>query len=226
VRKESIDELLEEVKEIFQLISSYKKISRPKVKSILEHLRSSLEYAAQDINSKLVSPKQKLYFPYGNNEIDFEKSIKRNLPNLINQFPEIYIEIKKIQNFKSGNDWLIKLCNLTNVTKHNNAIDVRHDEEIVKSVSIFAGGVNLAYIGGNCSNIRFTNTRINGKLMDDFIFDQGEIKITKKGDVSVNFKITKDRKIIVGEDQTDLLPFLEECIKNTEQFINDLYQLL
>jgi hypothetical protein len=62
--------------------------------------------------------------------------------------------------------------------------------------------------------------------MDDFIFDQGEIKITKKGDVSVNFKITKDRKIIVGEDQTDLLPFLEECIKNTEQFINDLYQLL
>lgn len=226
MRKESIDELLEEVKEIFQLISSYKKISRPKVKSILEHLRSSLEYAAQDINSKLVSPKQKLYFPYGNNEIDFEKSIKRNLPNLINQFPEIYIEIKKIQNFKSGNDWLIKLCNLTNVTKHNNAIDVRHDEEIVKSVSIFAGGVNLAYIGGNCSNIRFTNTRINGKLMDDFIFDQGEIKITKKGDVSVNFKITKDRKIIVGEDQTDLLPFLEECIKNTEQFINDLYQLL
>lgn len=213
-------------KEIFQLISSYKKISRPKVKSILEHLRSSLEYAAQDINSKLVSPKQKLYFPYGNNEIEFEKSIKRNLPNLINQFPEIYIEIKKIQNFQSGNDWLVKLCNLTNVIKHNNGIDVRHDEEVVKSVSIFAGGVNLAYIGGNCSNIQFSNNRVNGKLIDDFVYHQGEIKITKKGELPTNFKITKDRKIIVGNGQTDLIPFLEECIKNTDRFINDLYQLL
>jgi len=57
MRRDSINELLEDVKETFSLISGYKKIPPPKVKTILEHLRSCLEYAAQDINSKLSVPK-------------------------------------------------------------------------------------------------------------------------------------------------------------------------
>ena len=65
MRKDSIYELLEDVKGTFLLISSYKKIPPPKVKTILEHLRSCLEYAAQDINSKLSAPKVRFYFPYG-----------------------------------------------------------------------------------------------------------------------------------------------------------------
>ena len=82
MREESIRELLDEVKETFEIISSHKKISKPKVKSIFEHLRSSLEYAAQDINSKMPKVKEKLYFPYANNESEFEKSLKKNLPDL------------------------------------------------------------------------------------------------------------------------------------------------
>lgn len=226
MRKESIFELLEEAKDTFNVISSHKKISRPKVKSILEHLRSSLEYAAQDINSKMPMIKMKIYFPYGSTEEEFEKSIKRNLPDLALYFSNIYMEIKRIQKFDCGNDWLIKLCNLTNDAKHNNAIDIRRDEEVIKSVSIKAGGMNLAHFGGSCSNIKFTNTRINGRLMDDFIYDQGKVQIIKKGDVSVDYKITKDRKIIVGNDQIDLLPFLEECIENIEEFVSCLYKLL
>jgi hypothetical protein len=225
VRKESIKELLDEVKETFEIISTHKKISKPKVKSIFEHLRSSLEYAAQDINSNMPKVKEKIYFPYASNEIEFEKSIKRNLPELALYFPEVYLEVKSIQSFECGNDWLVVMCNLTNDTKHNNAIDIHRDDE-VKAVSISADGLNLAFLGGNCSNIKFINNRINGKLMDDFTYDQGEVIITKKGDVSVNYKITKDRKIIVGNDQIDLLPFLDDCIVNTEQFINRLYELL
>lgn len=41
-----------------------------------------------------------------------------------------------------------------------NAIDIHRDDEIVKSVSITAGGVNLAYLDGNCSGVKFTNNRI------------------------------------------------------------------
>lgn len=226
MRKESIKELLDEVKEIFEIISTHKKISKPKVKSIFEHLRSSLEYAAQDINLKMPKVKEKIYFPYASDEIEFEKSIKRNLPELSLHLPKVYFEVKRIQNFECGNDWLVMMCNLTNDAKHNNAIDIHRDQEVVKSVSITANGVNLAYLGGDCSNIRFINTRVNGQLMDDFIYDQEEIRITKKGDVPVNYKITKDRKIIVGNDQIDLLPFIEDCISYTEEFINRLYKLL
>lgn len=119
------------------------------------------------------------------------------------------------------------MCTLTNDAKHNNAIDIHRDDEIVKSVSITAGGVNLAYWGGNCSGVKFTNNRVNGVLMDDFFYDQGKVVITKKGDIAVHYKITKDRKIIVGNDQINLLPFLECCIANTEnkQLANNLLLL-
>ena len=226
MRKDSIGELLMEVKEIVEIISSHKKISRPKVKSVLEHLRSCLEYSAQDISCTLTEPKEKIYFPYANNYVDFEKSIKRNLPKLDSAFPKIYEQILLIQNFKSGDDWLIKLCNLTNKAKHNDAITIHGDEEIVKSIYIGAKGFNLARLDGNCSNIRFTNNRVNGVLIDDFIFDKGKIEITKHGDAPINFRITKDRKIIVGDEKIDLLPFLQSCIKNTEEFITRLYTIL
>ncbi len=226
MREESIRELLDEVKETFEIISSHKKISKPKVKSIFEHLRSSLEYAAQDINSKMPKVKEKLYFPYANNESEFEKSLKKNLPDLDIYFPKVYLEVKSIQSFVCSSNWLTTMCTLTNDAKHNNAIDIHRDDEIVKSVSITAGGVNLAYLGGNCSGVKFINNRVNGVLMDDFFYDQGKVVITKKGDIAVHYKITKDRKIIVGNDQIDLLPFLECCIANTENFITRLYKLL
>ncbi len=170
--------------------------------------------------------KEKFYFPYASNESEFEKSIKRNLPDLELHFPKIYLEVKSIQSFVCNSNWLTTMCTLTNDAKHNNAIDIHRDDEIVKAASISAGGVNLAYLGGNCSNIRFINTRVNGVLTDDFVYDQGEVVITKKGDIAINYKITKDRKIIVGNDQIDLLPFLDGCIANTENFITRLYKLL
>ena len=76
--------------------------------------------------------------------------------------------MKSIQNFVCSSNWLTTMCTLTNDAKHNNAIDIHRDDEIVKSVSITAGGVNLAYWGGNCSGVKFTNNRVNGVLMDDF----------------------------------------------------------
>ncbi|OTG93282.1 hypothetical protein [Acinetobacter sp. ANC 3832] len=51
------------------------------------------------------------------------------------------------------------------------AHDIHRDDEVVKAASISVGGVNLAYLGGNFSNIRFINTRVNGVLIDDFVYE-------------------------------------------------------
>lgn len=225
MRKESILELLDEANESFKIISTYKTISRPKVKSILEHLRSSLEYIAQDININLSKPKERLYFPYGETLEDFDKSIKRNFPLLKSELPEIFKEIQNIQQFINNDDWLVMLCRLTNEAKHQNAVDVREDREHNKSISVSAGGLNLAHMSG-CSSITFTNVRVNGQLIDDFEYKNNEMKITKKGQLPINFKITKERQILIGDNKLDLLPFLKKCIKNIENFTKKIYEEL
>ena len=226
MRKNSIDELLDEAKETFSIISSHKKISRPKVKSIVEHLRSCLEYAAQDINSKLSNPKIRFYFPYGTNLQTLNDSIQKNLPLLKNERSDVFNEILKLHNFESGGVWLKTLCDLTNHTKHTDAIDIKSDLEKVKAVTIAAGGVNLLHACGESSNITFTNCSVNGRKIDDFIVDKGEVNIIKKGDIPINFKITKDRKILIGDEEIDLLPFLDSSIKSIESFVEDLYKIL
>ncbi|OOW11980.1 hypothetical protein [Acinetobacter sp. MF4640] len=226
MRKDSIYELLEDVKETFLLISGYKKIPPPKVKTMLEHLRSCLEYAAQDINSKLSAPKVRFYFPYGKNLETLVDSTQKNLPLLQAERPDIFAEIIKLHNFESDGEWLKSLCDMTNHTKHKNAIDIKSDHEKVKSVMITAGGMNLLHACGESSNITFTNCSVNGQKLDDFVVNKGEVNITKKGTVPINFKITKDRKILVGDEEIDLLPFLDSSIKNIESFIDQLYEIL
>lgn len=226
MRKTSIDELLEDVKETYQTISSYKKISRPKVKSILEHLRSCLEYAAQDVNAKLSTPKARFYFPYGETLTKLEESAQKNLPLLRAERPEIFDEIKKLHNFDNNNSWLKIFCDLTNYTKHKDGLDIKSDQEVVNSVLVSAGGVNLLRASGQSSNIVFKGCRVNGVLMDDFIVNNGSVEVTKKGDIPINFRITKDRKILIGENQMDLLPFLDTCITNIDSFIKTLYEKL
>lgn len=56
--KADVDELLKDIEEQLISIKKYKKITKVKLKSILENLRSSLEYMAQDINSALSKKRQ------------------------------------------------------------------------------------------------------------------------------------------------------------------------
>ena len=226
MRKDNIDELLEDVKENFLLISSYKKIPRPKVKTIMEHLRSCLEYSAQDINSKLSVPKSRFYFPYGDTPDSLDAAIQKNLPLLKAEKPEIFDEILKLHSFESGGEWLKNLCDLTNHAKHNDAIEIKSDHEKVNAVMVAAGGMNLFHIGGESSNIRVTNCSVNGKKIDDFVINKGVVNITKKGELPIDFKITKDRKILVGEQEIDLLPFWDLSIKSIELFVDALYRKL
>lgn len=224
MRREDINELLDESNELLEQVIALKTVPRPKVKSIFEHLRSSLEYLAQDINENLIKPNKKIYFPYGRTEVDFDNSIRKNMRQLPLELPEIHREIYDIQGFKSGDDWLTKLCDLTNDAKHNNAIDVKHSED-QKTINVYAGGFGLIQIVGNSSG-RVMNNRVDGKSVDDFICDNGEVEVTKKGELPLDFEITNDKKILIGDELLDLVPFLNKCIENITAFIDKIYVLL
>ncbi|RZG79467.1 hypothetical protein EXE06_18365 [Acinetobacter pittii] len=224
MRRNAINDNLNEAIEEVRLISTYKKISKPKVQTIFGYLRSSLDYLAQDINSKLKAPKRSPNFPYGKDEEAFKDSINRYFPKLEEELPEIYKEVQNIQGFKLKDDWLYKLCCLNNKTKHDNAIEVKHEEDR-KTINVYAGGVGLIQIVGNSSG-RVMNNTVYGQRVDDFICDNGEVFVTKKGELPLDFQITNDKKILIGDELLDLIPFLNKCIENITVFIDKIYVLL
>ncbi|MEM9994364.1 MAG: hypothetical protein AAGE79_09540 [Acinetobacter pittii] len=227
MRREDINDLLEESNEILKLIISYHKVPKAKVKSIFEHLRSTLEYLANDINDQISKPtKGNLYFPYGKNEGIFNNRIKQHFPLLKNEFPDIYDELLNFQDFKTNDDWLCKLCDLVNNVKHNNAINVKHEQG--QLINFFAGDYNIVeMVNSNVADVRIEGLTVNGKKVDDFTFNKnGEMLITKKGELTVDFKVTRDKKILIGDELLDLIPFFNKCIKKITAFVDKIYFLL
>jgi hypothetical protein len=96
-----------------------KTILRPTVKSALEHLRSCLDYCALDIHAFYrLPPLARVYFPFGDTERVFEKSISKNLPNLDQASPAVFALIRSVQPFESGSFWLPRFARRTNELKH------------------------------------------------------------------------------------------------------------
>ena len=128
-RYDDICELFESVENnIVQISEKYEaargdenvsEILKPVVKSSFEHLRSVLEYTAQDIWASYTTKKNSPYFPFGKDESTFIKSANKNLPGLVTQRLDIYGLLESLQPHKSGDDWLPVLCSKTNFNKHN-----------------------------------------------------------------------------------------------------------
>ena len=78
-----------------------------------------LEYSAQDIWFSFNNKNKKLYFPYGKTEALFHANVKRNLPKLGDNNPNVLHLIQSLQPFNCGDDWLAELCDQTNFNKHN-----------------------------------------------------------------------------------------------------------
>jgi hypothetical protein len=134
-----------------------KSVLRPLVKTSLEHLRSILEYSAQDIWSSYNSKSKKLYFPYGKDEKLFKANLKRNLNGIREQRPKLSLLIESIQPHHCGDSWLKELCAQTNFNKHNKlGTQVRENSQ--KSTTAIG---NLAKLGGD-GTITFTDCRFNG----------------------------------------------------------------
>lgn len=111
MHNQDIKELLEHTQKEISSISEQAKIGtidKVALKNTLENLRSVLDYAAKDIQRKLKDIAkskipEKVYFPYGQRENHFKKSVDRNLPSLLAHLPTIYTLVQNIQPFKCGN---------------------------------------------------------------------------------------------------------------------------
>lgn len=147
---------LEEKYEKAKKDESIKDILRPLVKTCLEHLRSALEYSAQDIWSSYNNCSAKLFFPYGETEALFKANVKRNLPKLHEQ-RDLYNIVESIQPHVCGNSWLIELCKQTNFNKHI-SLGRQVRENSKKSVTQIGGLVRM----GSGSTVTFKDCNYNG----------------------------------------------------------------
>lgn len=218
-----IQELLEHAQNEISTISDQSKkgtINKVSLKNTLENLRSVLDYAAQDMQSKLktlTSNKipEKVYFPYGQRENHFKNSVKRNLPNLSEHMPSIYSLVHAMQPFKSGDPWLVDLCGLTNDVKHNNLSKTENN----KSRTIHQGGMPLITVGEG-AQVTMRDNRVNGVLQDDVFIDSDGTTTIRP--VSGQTLITENNKIQFQGKQIEVVPFLETCHKNLSKFAGDL----
>lgn len=225
-RQDTLD-LITEVDESILALAKEQCIKPVKVKTILEHLRSSLDYLAYDAYIKL-SPektkfKNKIYFPYGKIEYinDFFSS-KLNI-NLPSSSP-LYSLFITIQPFHTSEDWLTILFSLTNEAKHRNPVSVREETDI-GTININAG--NLVVLRGLGKNVRIDIKNVhttNGKY-EDLSYHDGEFSVGG-GDIKLDIMVTEDRKIKFGGNDYEVIPFLMMCARNLRNFINEAYDIL
>ena len=219
-----IKELLEHCLIEIEKISKEKKassINKVALKNVLENMRSILDYIAQDILNKLKqNPKNnklsnKIYFPYGQKENHFKISIKRNLPNLKKDMPELYDLIESIQPFKLKNNWIVDLCELTNEAKHNNLSKTKDDKSI--TVKNKLGNITAS------KNLVMQNNYVNGIKQDDIFFDGEEVRVVENIGES---EITIKNKIKFHGKELEIVPFLTNCFENLEQLSIEVSSLL
>ncbi len=227
LHNQDIQELLEHSRSEIISISAQAKsgtINKVALKNTLENLRSVLDYAAQDIRDKLKALSrdkipEKVYFPYGQKENHFKKSVKRNLPNLSSHMPSIYTLVHDMQPFKNGDPWLVDLCGLTNEVKHNNL----NKTENKKSITIHQGGMPLVNISPG-TQLEMSGNLVNGVLQDDVLIDpDGTTTVIP---VSGQTLITENNKIQFHGKQIEVAPFLEICHKKLSELAGVLYMEL
>lgn len=225
---QDIGDLLKEVDQHFKDIKSFKIITKNKIRSVILDLASILDYASNHIADISSKRSRKPQFPYANIYIsieEFEKNFEKMFPSIIVNHNEIYNLILSMQHFKTETPWLFQLIEFNNFNKHNGITEVKSKEGKIYE-SLVVNGMSI--VGGDLSNstIRFRNTMVNGRYVDDIDFNKGSIEVVKKREASFDFKITKDKKIVYGNNEIEIIPFLDKCIINIHNFIVKLFKIL
>lgn len=224
-REGSLD-LIHEVQETLEIMKKTQQIKPVKVKSMLEHLRSSLEYVANDTynkyNPSITTDRPKAYFPYNK-----QKFVDSFFTNILKVSPPssspLYKIFNSIQDYQTGDDWLVMMCNLTNEVKHRQPIPLEEDDA-VKEVSVSVDGFGLV-TANNSVNVYASNNYVNGKKVMDFTIQNGKIETTGSG-IPLNIAITTEKKIRFHGVDYEVIPFIELCIAKLKEFINEAYDAL
>lgn len=211
--KQTLDKYMKETEEVSVLI--------PRIKSMLEHMRSILEYCAQDINETYLNKKGKVYFPYGKNQRVYNNSIDKNLPGLRNHSLDIYYLIEDLQDYKrrQKDRFLVLLCALTNENKHNKLSNTRRMSK--KQINI-----SNAIVFDNTATVEIKNCTFNGISSGNFKVEHGEIK----GDINpllLELIYRKDiGSYVFADSNKDIVKFLTLSLKEVKKFYQSLYKLM
>lgn len=237
-RLADIKELLIEVEEISAgLVAAYEhaksdrtvlQISRVKVKSALEHLRSVLDYCALDVYMRVYGGKPgRLYFPYGKNEALFNKHLASSFKGLRERHPKLYGLLASIQPHVSGSNWLIDLCGYTNTNKHDNLTP-----QVKKSIDSVTVG-NLVKVSGN-STVTFVNSTVNGiqigkdastpATISDAMTDEeiGEQLNPDNPYIPIT-RVAEEVKFFIEGSGNDALAFIQDAKIKVSEFVGQLY---
>ena len=236
MRKESIDKLfIETAKIIERLIDEREKAGGDKelkellevqVKSALEHLRSILDYSANDIFDKLQeihtnssSPikKPKVYFPYTDKEAQFRSRVQGNLPKLETHLKAVYDLIHSMQPFLPDNKWLLDLCQQNNAFKHDGLVpQSRHD-----FTSVTSPGIRIQ----KNNNLTMIGNVYNGQALPDVVIRNGISVIPLESyPKEYSFKTGSDFKF--KGTNIDIIDLLTTSYDRINEYVAALYPML
>ncbi len=235
-RSSDIDLLLEECgSNIERVREKYKsavtderqvEVLKPLVKSTLEHLRSVLEYSAQDIWESYTKKKNKPYFPYGKNIDDFYKSLNKNLPGLKEQRPDLLSVVESIQPYVCGDDWLTELCAHTNFNKHNRLKPQVRKDSPSNTINIADGVFSIRESSGTIGKIWVNGILINANPMT-FSNDTPQEALREMVDVRFGVEKRYDWVAFHFEGSADdVLAMLEKSQQGITLYISELNKLL
>lgn len=218
-------ELLDEVEENLEVMEASQNLKPVKIKGILEHLRSSLEYVANDTydiyNHHPNLSRPKIYFPYGKREL-VDKFFKTKIGLSDLEHSEIYHIYNSIQGYSTGEKWLDMMCKLTNDAKHRKPISLK--EEISSEITVSANGFNLLKTS-NQSTVTIKNITVDGIKYSDFHLENGVLNDAGNGS-PLNFTLTEDKKIKFHGEEYEVIPFLKKCLADIKVFVNSAYNAL
>jgi hypothetical protein len=234
-----INELMNEVEEISLYLSDFyenakkdssvKQISRAKIKSALEHLRSILDYCAKDTYLYVYGSKPgKIYFPYAENEALFNKHLTNSFKSLRQRNQKIYDIIASIQPHIAGSSWLIDLCKYTNTNKHNNLTP-----QVKKTKDSITIG-NLVKLSGN-STVTFVNSTVNGvqighdsstpvTISDSMSDDEIISQLNPNNPYLPVSRVSDEVKFFIEGSNNDALEFIQDVKTKISAFVNLLYE--
>ncbi|MEN5305287.1 hypothetical protein [Pseudomonas sp. TWI628] len=132
-------------------------VKRVQVKAAIECIRSALEYTAQDIWRSYTKKQNSVYFPYGEDLSSFQKGVKKNLPDVDVQAPELYRLIESLQPHACGDNWVYQLCKASNYNKHNGL-----SEQVRKNSQSNRLEIGNVFSFVDCEGITLKNCSIDG----------------------------------------------------------------
>ncbi|MFC1987114.1 hypothetical protein ACFLVH_00980 [Chloroflexota bacterium] len=203
------------------------------VKNLMENLRSTLDYIANDVYQRVVKPDRvasgqkeikDIYFPYGKDEKDFKSSVGRYLPKLEALSPHVFSIFERIQPHKCGNNWLFNFCNILNRNKHDN---------LSPQTRVEKRGLKLDFAGGGGITLG------PGAIMEGsgkIVSGSGVLELrgnTVSGDSPVeDLPQTIKQTVIIwvgfrfADTEVDVLPLVQLASKEIEQLAKDIYSTI